>query len=258
MRSRLAVILPTLVASLPSLVWLGSEMTKAADARWGGLALALGFGFLVRDVRGGGPARLGPVLLSLSLHVGLGVAGYRTFAAGAALLALALALVPSGTRRPRPAAAIALVLMGLPVLRDLHYVGGYPLRLVSGELAAGLLRLQGLAVERVGTGILWGDSLVEVDAPCSGIAMLWTTTLLALVASAWRRLSVRRTLGTLLLVPPIVVLANVVRCSALFHLESGRIEAPAWMHDGTGLLFFGLAAGATLHLVGRRPGEVAR
>lgn len=244
--------LATLAALTPALSWWALEMGKSSDSRIGLFAFPLGVALIWRD-RGGGdePARPGLVVMSLALYLGLWCLHMRTFAVAAALVAGAVASLGTERGRSLPLAAMMLLLMGLPIFRDLQYVGGYPLRLASGEIAAEILRLQGLSVLRIGTALDWQGELIEIDAPCSGIKMLWTSTLVALVAASWLRLNWWRFGVTLLALPVIVVIANALRCAALFHLESGRLDLPAWAHAATGILIFALAAVAQLGVARR-------
>ena len=52
----------------------------------------------------------------------------------------------------------------------------------------GLLQAQGLAVARQGTFLLWRDEMVQFDAPCSGVNMLWAGLLLTLMGCVLFRL----------------------------------------------------------------------
>lgn len=141
--------------------------------------------------------------------------------------------------------------LGLPALASLQFYIGYPLRLLAAAGATGLLRLTGLAVRREGVELLFGLQRVGVDAPCSGIRMLWAGVFLtALLAGAfrldWRRTAVGFA-GTLIL----VVVANVFRSAALFYIEAGLVRAPAWAHATTGVLVFALTTMVIVLLMGR-------
>jgi hypothetical protein len=48
-----------------------------------------------------------------------------------------------------------------------------PLRVIVGVATAFLLQMQGLDVWREGVCLHFGEKLIWIDAPCSGIKMLW-------------------------------------------------------------------------------------
>ncbi|WP_034923523.1 archaeosortase/exosortase family protein, partial [Candidatus Accumulibacter vicinus] len=67
---------------------------------------------------------------------------------------------------------------------SLQFYGGYPLRVLAGSLAVALLQLNGLAVERAGAVLLWDGRQIAIDAPCSGLRMLWAGAYLMAAAAA--------------------------------------------------------------------------
>jgi exosortase/archaeosortase family protein len=135
---------------------------------------------------------------------------------------------------------LALLVLSAPMQASLDFLGGYPLRWLSAQGSAALLSLSGLSVSAEGTLLRWGTQLVEIDAPCSGTRMLYTALFLMAAVAAIRRLDGRGALICMVLVLPIMFVANIVRSSALFFMEAGLIQAPAWVHSGSGLLVFGL------------------
>lgn len=138
----------------------------------------------------------------------------------------------------RPILGLGLMLLGLPMLSQLESLVGAPLRVSVADTAAALVRISGLSIAADGTRLVWAGGAVDVDAPCSGLRMLWTGALAALVAMAHFRLRARAALslatGALLLIWS----GNVLRCAALFYVESGMVPAPAWAHGGIGLIVF--------------------
>jgi exosortase/archaeosortase family protein len=153
--------------------------------------------------------------------------------------------------RPLPA-FWGLVALSLPVLPSLQFVLAYPMRVVSAALTVGLLRLQGLAIERQGTFLVWQGEMVQFDAPCSGVSMLWAGLLLTLLGCIILRLSAARMLTALAAAAALAVAGNALRAASLFYVEAGLIaDAPAWWHDGIGLAAFALSSAATLWLLVR-------
>jgi exosortase len=159
--------------------------------------------------------------------------------------------------RPHPA-ALGLALLALPALPTAQFVLGFPLRAAAGELAARLLQLSGLAVVREGVSLRLGDRLVAIDAPCSGVNMLWMAVLMALVLAALGRASMMRTAALVSAAAALAVAGNALRAASLFFAESGVLELPAalragWVHAGLGVIAFALVAGPLIWIALRRP-----
>jgi exosortase/archaeosortase family protein len=158
--------------------------------------------------------------------------------------------------RERPPIAFwGLVALALPVLPSLQFVLGYPMRVVSAILAVGLLQAQGLAVARQGTFLLWHGEMVDFDAPCSGVNMLWAGLLLNLMGCVLFRLGAMKVVVAIALSVALSIASNALRASSLFYVEVGFFaHSPAWWHDGIGLAAFTASAMATLWLLGRLRG----
>ncbi|HQF86238.1 MAG TPA: archaeosortase/exosortase family protein [Acidobacteriota bacterium] len=170
---------------------------------------------------------------------------------------LALGVLASATciaRLFHPGLA-GLLLLALPVGASMQYCLGYPLRLAATAIAAPLIRLAGFAVEAHGVSLNWPGETVLLDAPCSGVRMLWTGLFMASFLAVWLGFGLWRTLGSLVGAAGAVVLANGIRNAVLFFRESAIVPMPDWAHEGIGLGVFAAAAGAVLllmHLLDRR------
>jgi exosortase/archaeosortase family protein len=184
--------------------------------------------------------RRGGFVLSLACLIAFALA----YAHVAAMARCALALLGVGSfvcwqrGSSRPVLGLAFMLLGIPMLAQLESLAGVSLRVTVAEAAAALVRMPGLPIEADGTRLVWAGGAVDVDAPCSGLRMLWTGALASLVAIARFRLRASAALslaaGALLLIWS----GNVLRCAALFYVESGMVTAPAWAHGGIGLIVF--------------------
>jgi exosortase/archaeosortase family protein len=159
--------------------------------------------------------------------------------------------------RERPPIAFwGLVALALPVLPSLQFTLGYPMRVVSATLTVVLLQAQGLMVSRQGTFLVWRDEMVQFDAPCSGVNMLWAGLLLTLMGCVLLRFGALKVLVALGLSLALAIACNVLRAASLFYIETGLVPAaPAWWHDGTGVAAFLLSAAVTLWLLGRLRGR---
>ena len=113
--------------------------------------------------------------------------------------------------------------------------------LVAG-LAAPILRLGGFAVAQEGTCLNWAGKLIWIDAPCSGVRMLWVGLYLTFALVCIYELRLFKTVVLLTAALFAIIAGNVFRAVALFYFESGVFPMPAWAHDYTGLVAFALVA----------------
>lgn len=136
-----------------------------------------------------------------------------------------------------------LLLLMLPVMPSLQFYCGYPLRRAVASGSALLLRAQGFPVFADGAALDWAGRQISVDAPCSGMKMLWTALLLAAAVSCGSRRGWLATSATALFAVTVAVAANIWRASALFFVETTP-GMPGWLHESVGLVCFAAAAGA--------------
>ena len=149
-----------------------------------------------------------------------------------------------------PAAFWGLAALAMPVLPSLQFVLGYPMRIISAALSVGLLQAQGLAVGRQGTFLVWHDEMIQFDAPCSGVNMLWAGLLLTFMGCVLLRLDAMKVVLAVGLTLVLAIVCNVLRASSLFYVEAGLIaQAPAWWHQGIGITAFVLSAAVTLRFL---------
>lgn len=233
--------------------WYVTRAIYSWDQPWGVLALvaALVFVFASRKPL---PQEDRSLLLPASLIV-LYIATYQIFPplARAAIAFTAVAVTTSSLRFGKSfhPGLLGLFYLSLPALPSLQFFGGYPLRVVVAQLTAPILRLGGFAVIPEGTCLNWAGQLIWIDAPCSGIKMLWVGLFLTFVLACFYSLPV---LKTLLLVPLsflIIIGANVFRAIALFYIEAGVLQVPSWGHEYAGLIAFLLEALGIVSIVFR-------
>lgn len=243
------LLLALLAAFWPVLLWYLRGSFDGSNDPWGLLALLAAALTLGRE-----PARQPPAqppaqplllpLLGLGLYATASLAGLPlSLRAGLAALTLGALLSAWRLGRRLDLPLTGLLLLALPLAASLQFYLGYPLRVLAGHLTLLLLDLHGLPVQLEGATLLWNGQEIAIDAPCSGVRMLWSGLFLMAAAAAWHRFSPRQTLLALGLTLVAVVAANGLRAAALFYLESGLLQLPPWVHDATGLAVF-LAAGA--------------
>jgi exosortase/archaeosortase family protein len=171
--------------------------------------------------------------------------------AGLWMLALVAILGPAGPWVPRA----GLLLLSLPVVATAEFYLGYPLRAAMAVGSVPVLRLLGYEVIRQGAALRWAGETVLVDAPCSGIQMLWTGLFAACTLAAAMRIGGLATAGLLCCTAGVVAIANLLRCALLFVYEVKAGMPPAWIHEGVGLALFAGALGIVLWLVRRTRGS---
>jgi exosortase/archaeosortase family protein len=155
-----------------------------------------------------------------------------------------------------PIAFWGLAALALPVVPSLQFVLGYPMRLICAALSVGLLQVHGLAVERQGTFLLWRDELIQFDAPCSGVNMLWAGLLLTLMGCVLFRFNVLKVIIAVALSLVLAIACNVLRATSLFYVEAGLLpHAQPWWHEGIGIAAFAVSAIVTLWLLTRLRGR---
>jgi exosortase/archaeosortase family protein len=231
-------------------------MMDPSDEPWGILALLTVIGVLAA-----GKVRRSPAPWQFALSAGLTLlyaAAYRFLPplvlAGIALTALHVVLVPCCLGRSADLGVWGLMILSLPVIATLQFYAGYPLRAMTASGAAGLLRAGGVDVAAAGTTLHWAGEVVMVDAPCSGVRMLWTGAYLTLGLICLYRLRFRASVLLGAAAGVAVLLGNVIRSACLFLAETGTSAFPGWAHSGTGLAVF-LVAGLGIACSARKMGH---
>jgi exosortase/archaeosortase family protein len=251
------VLLPLqLLALWPVWSWYAARLGDGSDEPLGPLALVPAL--LVLWARRGewrSQARPGLVLAAaaLTLAGALATDAPPLIRALLGVAALGLALAAFLPRTRDAAAPAVLLALSLPLVASLQFYAGYPLRRLAAEGASLLLRGGGLPVLAEGAGLRWGERLMLVDAPCSGVHMLWVGLVAAAAASALARASPGRLMLNLGLAAALVLLGNVIRNALLFFKETGLVLLPGWTHEAVGVVLFVLVL-APVARVSLRPG----
>lgn len=152
-------------------------------------------------------------------------------------------------------AQLGLLALSLPVIATVQFYLGYPLRLLAAEGSALVLRALNFAVTREGSCLHWRGETIMVDAPCSGVRMLWFGLYLAAAVACWSRLDHRRAVVAFVGAFLLVIVANVFRATALFFKETGIVALPEWTHAAIGLVLFASAALLIVRLAGKREAQ---
>ena len=176
---------------------------------------------------------LAPPLLAACLAVLALVAGLCAFApASTPLLPLA-----------------GLSLLALPVVSSMQFYAGFPLRVLTAQISTWGLQLAGITAERSGTAMLVEGQLVIVDAPCSGVQMVWMAYFCACSVAWWFGIGDRKFLKRLAFVGAIVLAGNVLRNSVLVLLEAREANLSPLLHEGVGLAMLALVCACVMVIV---------
>ncbi|MBX7138297.1 MAG: exosortase/archaeosortase family protein [Oligoflexia bacterium] len=224
--------------------WYGERLVDGSDEPWGLLALGCTAIILIRKKF---------VRSSSSGQSMLFVSALQLFCYGVLypllppLLRAALGIsvfVPLFWGKIRGDLAVTgLLFLSLPIISSMEFFLGFPLRYMLTQISCLVLhRICGLDVIAQGTLIAYGGKVIAVDAPCSGVHMLWCGIFLAMLGCAMAELKRIEVLRVLRFALQAVLLANLCRAVALFFKESGLLALPAWTHTGIGLAFFALAS----------------
>jgi exosortase/archaeosortase family protein len=257
-----AVMHPLFVSALVTLATWGAwrwyiERIWAEPEETAALVLTIAFLGAVGLVRKREPTAsfsvpLVPVALLLGAYA-VSHAVLPPIARTALAVATALFVLHVAMSRERPPVAFwGLVALALPVVPSLQFTLGYPMRLVSAMLTVAVLQAQGLVIARQGTFLVWRDEMIQFDAPCSGVNMLWAELLLTLMGCVLLRLSILKVTFAVALSVGLAIACNALRAASLFYVEAGLVpQAPAWWHEGIGIAAFMLPVALTVWILTR-------
>ena len=227
------------LALWPTAWWMGRRMVDGSDEPLGALAIAA-LAALLWQHRGRLRAspHLGWLAVSLIGVLGSSAASGQLpplLAALLGLLALAAGIAAFLPRAVALAPVFGLALLSLPLLASLQFYLGYPLRVLTAEASRWLLASH-FVVERSGAALTVDGRLVLVDAPCSGVQMLWLGYFTACVVALYGARGNASFLARLPAVSALVLCGNVLRNSVLVAAERTGQHLPGWAHDLVGLL----------------------
>jgi exosortase/archaeosortase family protein len=231
-------------AAWPVFRWYIARITDGSDEPWGLLALVAALIFVPRT--GWSEAVSGPRQWLLCGGLAVYAATYSVLPPLGRALAFVTGLGLIAGQRNFPLAWWSLLVLSLPLVATLQFYLGYPLRWLTALACVPLLQLRGLSVTADATTLCWAGERVVVDAPCSGLHMVWTGWFLGAVLACWHRFDARATARLLSYAGIIVFVANILRATCLFCFESRVWPSTPWTHEGVGLAAFAIAAVAIL------------
>ena len=250
MNKNFLLLFAQIIACWPVWAWYGRRLAAGNPDDQGGLiavATAMIFLYLQRETK----ARIKinwviPSLLMLAFAISFHAAPPMVRAI-LAVTAISYTVRKNYCGQKFHPAMWGLLLLALPVIPLLQFYLGYPLRMLVGAMTSPLLQLSGIAVGQEGTGLNWNGQIISIDAPCSGIKMLWTGLYLIFTLAIFYRLSIGKTILAVSAGMPVIIGGNALRAAALFYLETGIAKLPATIsadtaHAATGVIVFLLTA----------------
>jgi exosortase/archaeosortase family protein len=132
----------------------------------------------------------------------------------------------------------SLFLLSLPIIASLQFYLGFPMRILIGEATVILLKLNGLTIFREGVCLYFGKQTIWIDAPCSGVKMLWTGMFLASILVVIYNFNARKIILAFTAAFGIIIFGNIFRATGLFYLEAEIIKMPNLGHEAIGVSAF--------------------
>lgn len=206
----------------------------------------------VRDREPGCAASIVLCALAMAIYGSIYSRAPHLLLAVLAVFAVGFALNVAVAPRKLSAGYWLLLFLSLPLVATLNFYIGYPLRLLVSAIAAPLIAITGFDAVAHGTALQWHSQLIEIDAPCSGIKMLWLALYLSATMACVLQMNLSR--AALLSVGAIgsAILGNVLRVTSLFYVEAGIIKLNAsaheFVHQGTGVAAFAILAAGIVYL----------
>ncbi len=251
-RLRIGLLATIGVLGWPVWQWIALRFDDGTGEPWGLVPLLIAVAF--------GTARYSHEVPRWGL-VAAGVAAGATLllhASGAppllraGMLFIALGLLATGGTRGWPG-VVLLLLLSLPVVASLQFYAGCPLRVAAGFLAEAILSAGGAGITRDGLTLFHGDTPILIDAPCSGVQMLWCALVLHAALATRAASSLFSTLIGCGVTVALVVVANALRAGILILQESAIVPLPDSLHEGIGLAAFAVLAWAIVRVGGGAP-----
>jgi len=149
-----------------------------------------------------------------------------------------------------------LLVLSLPLLPSFNFFLGYPLRVLVTTGTCAMLRSLGVHADGDGVMLLVNGEPTAIDAPCSGVNMLWAELYVISLLGCFYKLNVRQ-LGLIAFSGfGMVLFANILRASSLILFDqvaltaqfSGLSKQEPIFHVAAGLLVFTTVCAATLVL----------
>jgi exosortase/archaeosortase family protein len=236
-RARIIDLVSTIAVAAafwPVWVWYAQRTLDKSDEPWGVLALLTAIAFLIAErqrpddecVTEGGKrsatATAGIQMLSVTALLLIYLVSYHVLpqlVQAMLVVCVIWMLFGINLRSPSKVGVFGLLLLSLPLLPSIHFFAGYPVRLIVAAGAKLLLSCMRLPVGQEATVLLLNGQPVSIDAPCSGINMLWSECFAAMILACVLRFQLKRTALLTAAGLAFVVLGNIARAVALILFD---------------------------------------
>lgn len=240
MKRTILVFSLQLLAFWPVWGWYIARLTDSSDSIWALVALTTVVALLF--VKNETVVQTRSAMIVPLVFISLYAVTYHLFPplarATIAMTAIGVTISLLRFKRVFHLGVLGLVYLSLPVIPSLQFYGGYPLRVFIASVTAPILRLGGFAVVQEGTCLNWAGQLIWIDAPCSGVRMLWVGLYLVFTLSSLYDARVLRTLLLLGAAFVLILAGNIFRAVALFYLEAHIFQTVKWGHEFIGFMAF--------------------
>ena len=243
--ARYLLLIAQILTLWPIWHWLWSRLPTSADLAGTVMAVITAL-FFVWSQRGA-KALPRPLLVPTLLLLIYAVAYHQLPAllqAALALLALSSLLSSLWLGCRLHLAMTGLLLLALPLIPSLQVLSWLSATPDGdrGNRCFFAVEPGGYVVIAQGNALVWGPATIFVDAPCSGVKMLWTSGYLLFTLGCLYDLPLKRLLVAAILALVAAFCGNVLRASALFYIERGGIPYFHLSHQGVGVSAFLLTA----------------
>ncbi|CAN5951226.1 unnamed protein product [Sphagnum jensenii] len=144
---------------------------------------------------------------------------------------------------PSKSGTAGLLLLSLPLVPSLNFFAGYPLRLVVAQGACLMLGALRMYPTIDGVMVLVKGHPSAIDAPCSGVNMLWTELYLTMLLACLFRLRWRQTALLTTSAFALVIVANILRATSLIVFDQIALSSagkPLAVYEPTVHILVGL------------------
>jgi len=228
-----------LLAFWPVWRWYVLRMLDPTDESWGFIALCTAIVFVLsKRSLSVNKVNLLPVFCVLLTYILAYAFVPPIIRACLAMVSVGLLVSNQYFGRTIQPGIVGLLVISLPLISSFQFYLGYPLRLLASHLSIPFLHLTGCNAYVEGVIIHCNNSMIVVDAPCTGIRMGWVAFFLCYFLATYYNFNVKKTLLTMSGTSFCVLVGNVVRATSLVHVEVGNAKFPSWTHEAIGILSF--------------------
>lgn len=232
----------------PVYIWLGKRFYDPSDMFFGWIpVLFLLIVFISNEIKKGKKSEKEPpsqgLLILISILLSLYSLSYFThFPMIRAILAFTTLSTYMSFRIEKKLfnfSTWGLFMLSLPIMATMQFYLGYPMRYFVATIASAVLNICGYAVTVVGVTLHWESYIISVDAPCSGLKMVYSGALTVCILCFINKFNHFKILLFSMIAFIIIVMSNIARILALFLVEAEVLKLnPDSVHTPIGLICY--------------------